>query len=268
MVSFRAASAEAMAALTDKLGGVAEASAAKVADDLFAAARTLRSEGALRRFVTDQSVAAPARAGLVGDVFAGKVDPAAAELLSAAVAARWTRSRDLPDALEQLGVVAAVRSVGAQAETLVDELFGVRQLVKQNSDLRNALSDPARSAADKSALLDTLLGGKVLPATVQLVRQSLSGSYRTVTAALEDYERTAADVHGESVATVHAARPLDERAQQRLNTALSRQYGRSVHLNVVVDPAVIGGLRVEIGHDVIDGTVSSRLDDARRKIAG
>jgi F-type H+-transporting ATPase subunit delta len=41
-----------------------------------------------------------------------------------------------------------------------------------------------------------------------------------------------------------------------------------VHLNVVVDPEVIGGIRVEIGDDVIDGTVSSRLDDAGRKLAG
>ena len=53
-----------------------------------------------------------------------------------------------------------------------------------------------------------------------------------------------------------------------LRTALSRQYDRDVHLNVVIDPDVIGGIRVEIGDDVIDGTVSSRLDEARRKLAG
>ena len=54
----------------------------------------------------------------------------------------------------------------------------------------------------------------------------------------------------------------------RLAAALSRSYGRTVHLNVVVDPDVIGGIRVEIGDDVIDGTVASRLDDAGRKLAG
>jgi len=268
MVSFRGASADAMANLTDKVGGVAEASAGTVADDLFSAAQALRGEGTLRRFVTDQSVPAQAREGVVRDVFSGKVGAAALDVLVAAAGERWTRARDLADALEQLGVVAAVRSVGLQAATLVDELFAVRQLVNGDNDLRNALSDPVRSVDDKAGLVDALLTGKVLPATVQLVKQALSGSYRTVVAALEDYERTAASVHGESVATVQVARPLDDAAQQRLATALARQYGRPVHLNIVVDPGVVGGIRVEIGDDVIDGTVVSRLDDARRKIAG
>lgn len=268
MVSFRGASAEAAAALTDQLGGVAESSAATVAQDLFSVAQSLRAEGSLRRFATDPSVAADARTGLVTQLFGGKIDATTLELLTSAVSRRWTRNRDLADALEHLGVVAAVRSAGSDGERLVDELFAVRQLVNGNSELRNALSDPARSEADKSALVDSLLSDKALTATALLVRQALSGSYRTVTAALEDYEKTAADVHGEGVATVYVARPLAERDQQRLATGLERQYGRPIHLNIVVDPDVVGGIRVEIGDDVIDGTVSSRLDDARRKIAG
>ena len=64
------------------------------------------------------------------------------------------------------------------------------------------------------------------------------------------------------------ARALSASDQERLAAALTRQYGRPVHLNIVIDPEVLGGLRVEIGDDVIDGTVVSRLDDARRKIAG
>lgn len=268
MVSFRAASADALATLTDQLGGVAEASAAKVADDLFAAAGAFRSESSLRRFVSDQAVPAEARTGLVAEVFSGKVDAAALDLLTRAAGLRWTRARDLPDALEQLGVIASACSVGAQGEKLVDELFAVRQLVNDNDDLRNVLSDPQRSIADKAGLVESLLAGKVLPATIQLVRQALSGSYRTITAALEDYEKSAAEVQGEGVATVRVARPLSAADEERLAGALARQYGRPVHLNIVVDPDVLGGIRVDIGDDVIDGTVASRLDDARRKIAG
>lgn len=268
MVSFRGASADAVAVLTEQLGAVVEGSAAKVAGDLFSAAATFRSEATLRRFVSDQSVAPEARRGLVGELFSGKVDAVTLGLLGEAAGRRWTKPRDLADALEQLGVIASVRSAGLQGEQLVDELFTVRQAVNGASELRNALSDPVRSGADKAALVDDLLGGKALAATVQLTKQAMSGSYRTVVSALEDYERIAADVQGEGVATVHVARPLSSGDQQRLASALTRQYGRTIHLNIVVDAEVVGGVRVEIGDDVIDGTVSSRLDDARRKIAG
>lgn len=268
VAGFRGASAEAVAALTDQLGRVAETSAGVIATDLFSVADTLRSEGALRRYLTDATVPVEARTGLVGEVFGGKVDGTTAELLTAAVSRRWTRTRDLANAFEHLGVTAAVRAAGTDSERLANELFEVRTLLGANGALRNALSEPARSADDKAALVDSLLGGKTLPSTVALVKQALAGTHTTVVAALEAYEKIAADVHGQRVATVEVARPLTEAEEQRLGAALSRQYGMPVHLNVVVDPAVIGGIRVEIGDDVIDGTVSSRLDDARRKIAG
>lgn len=264
---FRGASADAAADLTDKLGGVAGASVDAVGRDLYLLAQSLRTEGALRRFLTDQSTPAEARTGLAGEVFSGKVSVEAVDLLRAGVAQRWTRTRDLADALEHLSVVAAVRSTG-DVDRLIDELFTVRGTVTGHPELRNALSDPARSAADKEGLLDALLGGRALAATLTLSKQALGGSYRTVTAALEDYEKVAAQVKGEGVATVHVARSLTAADEQRLAGALARQYGRPVHLNVVVDPSVIGGIRVEIGDDVIDGTVISRLDDARRKLAG
>ena len=67
---------------------------------------------------------------------------------------------------------------------------------------------------------------------------------------------------------MRVAQPLTDGERDRLAQAPRQQYGREVHLNEVVDPDVLGGIRVEIGDDVIDGTVASRLDDARRKLAG
>jgi F-type H+-transporting ATPase subunit delta len=103
---------------------------------------------------------------------------------------------------------------------------------------------------------------------VTLSEQALSGSYRTVGVALEEYQKVAASVNDERVAEVRVAQPLAEADRVRLEQALSRQYGREVHLNVVVDPTLLGGMRVAIGDDVIDGTVVARLDHARRKLAG
>jgi len=266
----RGASADSVAALTEDLRKAASTlgQAATMADDLFTVARTLRAEGALRRFATDGAIDAEAKTGLVTQIFGGKIDEGTLRVVTSAVSRRWTASRDLADALEHLGVVAHVTSAGKGGERLADELFGFAQAVKRNPDLRDALADPARSAEDKRRLLHTLLDDKALPATIALAQQSLVGSYRTVSVALTEFQQVAAEVHGQGVATVRVARPLDDAEVQRLGDVLSRQYGRPVHINLLVDPSVIGGVRVEIGDDVIDGTVSSRLDDARRRLAG
>jgi F-type H+-transporting ATPase subunit delta len=269
MMSMRGASAEAVAALRERLDSVLSgADAERVGDDLFSVATLLRSDAALRRVVTDVSIPAEAKQGLARDLLDGKVAAESLELVSNAVGEHWTRTRDLADTLERLGEVAVVKSAGANAERLGDELFTVAQLVNDSPALRDALSDPARSDADKADLIGGLLGDKALPATVKLAQQALASSYRTVSVALAEYQKVAAEVHGESVAKVRSARQLSDDEQDRLSQALQRQYGRPIHLNVVVDPELVGGLRVEIGDDVIDGSVSSRLDEARRRLAG
>ena len=269
-MAVRGASGEALSHLLDKLeGSLGQADGAAVGEELFAVASLLRSEASLRRVVTDISTAGDAKADLVRGIFGGKLQELTLDVVTDAVRRRWTATRDLADALEHLGVVAVVRSAGdADAERLADELFTVGQLVGEDPDLRSALTDPARSQADRGELVAGLLEGRALPATVALARQSLAGSYRSPAVAIEEFQKVASAVHDERVAKVRVAQPLADADRERLQEALSSQYGRAVHLNVVVEPGLLGGMRVEIGDDVIDGTVVARLDEARRKLAG
>jgi F-type H+-transporting ATPase subunit delta len=269
-MDLRGASSEALAALTGRLDAATSSSkaAATLGDELFTVSRLFRTEAGLRRFATDASLPAEAKQGMVREVFAGRLGETTEELLTDAVGRRWTLSRDLPDVLERLSEIAVVRSAGAKAGQVTDELFELSQVIDGDPELRDTLSDPARSAADKAVLLGSLLDGKALPATVTLAKQALAGTYRTMTNALATYRQVAAETQGEVVATVRVARPLTAADQQRLTDILSRQYDTTVHLNVLVDPDVLGGIRVEIGDQVIDGTISSRLDGARRALAG
>lgn len=269
-MDFRGASAEAVSTLTGELTaavGTDGAVASAAAESLYAAADAFRGEPGLRRFAADQSVPVEAKAALVRDVFA-KLDANALALVVSVVRHRWTSAGDVTRCLQHLAEVATVRSAGDAQSKVADELFTVRELVLDNPGLRDAFADPSRPFADKSALVDTLLAGKALPATVTLVKQAVSGVHGTVTAALGHYRSLAAEVVGESVATVRVAAPLADGQLDRLVGALSRQYGRPVHANVVVDPSVIGGVKVAIGDHIIDGTIATRLDDARRRIAG
>jgi len=269
-MDFRGASAEAVSSLTGELTaavGTDATAAAATAESLYAAADAVRGEPGLRRFVVDQSVSPDAKVALLRDVF-GKLDGDALALVASAARSRWTSGGDLVRGLQHLAEIATVRSAGDAQSRVADELFTVRELVLDNPGLRDALADPGRPLADKEALVDSLLAGKALPATVTLVKQALTGVHGTAPAALAHYRSLAAEVVGQSVATVRVAAPLADGQLERLVGALSRQYGRPVHANVVVDPSVIGGVKVAIGDHIIDGTIATRLDDARRRMAG
>lgn len=265
----RGPSADAFDELEQKLRSFRTlADAASTGQELFGVVAVLRSEPALRRVATDSSVASEAKADLVRNIFGSSLGTDALDLVVDAVHHRWTASWDLADALEELAVIALVRSVGKKGDRVNDELFAVVQMLETNPELRSALSDSSRTTQDRSALLAGLITDQVLPATSTLVEQAITSGKSNIEKVLGDYQRVAAAAQDEVLAVVRTARKLGDAEVGRLSKALGKQYGTTVHLHVVVEPHLVGGLRIEIGDDRIDGTISSRIDDARRRLAG
>jgi F-type H+-transporting ATPase subunit delta len=257
-----------LAGLDDVLAGGADGAA--VGADLFSVADVLREQPALRRAATDPRISAETKSVLVRDVFAAHLSEAAMEVVATAVSHRWAAGRDLPDALAHAAVVSEVKAADAagDGDQLEEELFRFSRVVAEHPDLRDALSDPGRDLADKQRLVRDLVEGKVTPAALNLLQRAVTTTHLTVTSALEDFIEITSATRGRMVARVWTARPLDEAETDRLATALGRIYGGTVHVNLVEDADVLGGLRIEIGDEVIDGTVRTRLDDARRRLAG
>ena len=142
-------------------------------------------------------------------------------------------------------------------------------MVTGNTGLREALWDRGRSAADKETLIGRLVQGKVAPETLRLARQAVHAPRgRHFDRVLETYVAVAAKRREQLTAVVTAAVPLDDTQRHRLAQALSGIYGKSVQVNVVLDPEVVGGIRVQVGDEVVDGTILRRLEEARRLLAG
>ena len=80
--------------------------------------------------------------------------------------------------------------------------------------------------------------------------------------------RLSAERRQHAVAEVRSAFPLDEQQRRRLEEALSRATGKTVEVKVVVDPSVVGGAVAQVGDVVFDGSVRTRLVEARRQLAG
>ncbi|WP_432499188.1 F0F1 ATP synthase subunit delta [Kineococcus gypseus] len=247
------------------------ADAGRTGEDLFAVTSLLDESIGLRRALTDPARDGHVKAEFVRRVLAGKVTPAAVETAAALATGRWSGTRDIADACEQLAVVAVATQAerSGRLEALEDELFRFSRTIAGSPALRDALADRAAPAANRASLVSRLLLGKASPEAVQLARRAAAHPRgQRAERLLEEYVRVAARRREQLVAHVVTARPLSPEHHERLAAALGRQYGRAVRLNVDVDPDLVGGLRVSIGDDVIDGAVSTRLAEARRRLAG
>lgn len=238
--------------------------------ELFDIVATLDREPALRRVLTDPSTEAEAKAGLAEQVFGGQVSADAVTVLRVAVSGRWASGRDLTDGLETAGVTALVASADSLGEldAVETELFEVGRFVRSDAELRQVVSDRGLPSAAKAELLGTLLAGKVSGTTLALASQAAAARTGSFERALTAFGVTAAERRSRLLAEVRVAAELGDDEKTRLAAALGKKYGREVHLNVVVDPSIVGGIAVSVGDEVVDGSMSTRLEVARRRLAG
>jgi F-type H+-transporting ATPase subunit delta len=244
--------------------------ATRLANELFSVVGLLDTEHGLRRALSDPGKPAAEKGAVVAALLHGKVTERAEKLVAVAAEARWASSGDFADAIEQLAIEAMV--LAAQADDGLDELedglFRFGRVVAANPDLRAALADPSLPERGKRQLLRTLLNGKVTPPTLGLIEQMVAHPRgRSLTAALDLCADIAARRRQQLIAVVRTATELSASQRGRLAQSLERAYGHDVHLDVVIDPSVVGGISVQIGDDVIDGTAASRLAAVRRRLA-
>ena len=272
--NLQGASRESLEAARETLGTLirsGDSDLLALGDDLFAVAAVLDREVSLRRALTDPSRSSDDRAGLARTVLGEQVGSAAVDVVVWAVRSRWSAPRQLVDAVELLAVeaIAASAEKARRLDAVEDELFRISRIVAGAPELRIALADLAAPVENRAALIEDLLGDQVTEETGRLVRQAVVAPRgRTFDRAVEVYGQVAADLRSRLIATVTATVPLTEEQRSRLAAALRRIYGSELHLNVQLDPELVGGIRVEIGDEVIDGTMVARLDEARRRLVG
>lgn len=286
-VLIQGAARQALAELRERLADAldrAGVDAGAVGEELFGVLHFLAREHVVRRTLSDAAIEPERKTSLARRLFSGQTSGVTTDIVEALVRVRWSSPTTMLDCLEVLAVeseVVAAERTGRDGidsgggsgiggvDNFEDELFRFGRIVDGEPVLRSALSDPALPADRKRELVETLLRDKASPSTLRLVVEAVtSPRNRTLQDSLEYYLQIAADYERRLVATVRAAVPLTDAERDRLAAALRRQYGHDVRLNVEVDPAVIGGMSVVVGSDLIEGTIARRFDEARRRLAG
>ncbi len=247
-------------------GAPTEGEVAALSGDLFAVVDALDSSIALRRALTDPATAPASRQQLAHNLLDGKVSKAAVRIVIEAVEMRWGGGRILTAALERQAIRAQlfIAEQEGQLEEAEDELFRFARLVESDAGLRSALADRAVSLEGRQQLVDELLSGRSSATTVLLAKRAVGARERTFAHTIEGFVTLAAAQKNRVVATVRVAQPLTSDQRDRLRASLSKQAGREVALQEIIDPGVLGGIRVELGDEVVEGTVAGRLQAAQR----
>lgn len=169
-----------------------------------------------------------------------------------------------------LGYARALFSV-AEAEGALadveDELFRFSKFVEADAKLRDALTDIAIPVENKKAMLADLLGTRSNPQTVNLLGFIVEqGRARQLSEIVESFVQMSAENRRHVLAEVRSAVAMTDEQKERLKGALSKATGRDVELKVLVDPTVLGGVIARVGDQVFDGTIRTRLGEAKEQL--
>ncbi|MET0704763.1 MAG: F0F1 ATP synthase subunit B/delta [Mycobacterium sp.] len=272
-VSLRAASRAALATLTEKFDQIAADLDADglttLADDLTAVAQVLIAETAVNKHLAEPKDDPAPSVRLLERLFEGKVSAPALELLKTAVSQRWSTESNLVDAVEHIARLALLvrADKNNEGEEVEDQLFRFGRILDEEPRLTILLSDETTPAAGRVGLLTKVLEGSgtqvndtaaaLLSQTIELLRGERADE------AIVDLAELAVSRRGEVVAQVDAAADLSDEQRTRLTEVLSRIYGHPVAIQLNTDPALLGGLLIAVGDEVIDGAISSRLAAAQ-----
>ena len=277
-------------------GGLADAGA-----ELHAVADLVEGTTALLLALNDGSVPVASRRAVLDHLLTGKARPEVVRLVHQAVTVvpageivssiRWMGSRlghlaARPPATtaepfdeEVLGRMGSRNRVSGYAaavfesltiadlEEIEDQLFRFARTVEADRPLRRALGDRDLPVMVRQDVIARLLDGRALAATVRLARYAARGGRaRDIVATLDTLVDDAAMARGWRVAKVAAASAVDDAHQHDLSEALALLTGNPVDLQVTVEPALLGGVVVQVGDLLVDSSTRHRLDELKEHL--
>ncbi|MDF7640290.1 F0F1 ATP synthase subunit delta [Bifidobacterium sp. ESL0784] len=242
----------------------------RIGEELFVVTNLLDHDAQVERSLTDPSRPAADKVALVKAILANQADPLTVEILDDLVPRNWSRVGDIANAVEDFAVDAMMYYADATDSTLAVsvELAQMHSALLKMSVLRSKLSDDFAPVKARLDLLHTVFGdSKLNKVTMRLAEHAVANPrHRRFLETLQWLISKFTRHMGESMVTVTTATPLSMAQIKRLVEIYSAKLGRPVHINSSVDPAVLGGMRVQIGADVTDNTVAAQLSQLRRKV--
>ena len=290
-----------LAAIGETLAAGDPGALADAAAEMRSVTELMDGSSELTLAINDGSVPATARRAVLDDLLDGKVRPEVRSLVDRAVtvvpasevatafhwltrqligaADRTGSGKNEPDTEPVLGRLASRNRVNGYAaaifeqagveeiEEIEDQLFRFARTVESHRALRSALGDRDLPVRVRQEVITDLLGDKALESTRRLAAYAVRGGRaRDIVSTLDTLVVEAASARGWRVARVQSAHEVDDSQRQELSEALGRLTGTPVELQVTVDPALLGGVVVQVGDLLVDGSARHRLDQLKEHL--
>lgn len=160
--------------------------------------------------------------------------------------------------------ILGIASAEGTSEEVEDELFRFARAFESSDELRMTLTDRSIPAARRQQIVEDVIGPQATPTTAAVVSMVVAAGRAADLPKLADrVVELGAAGRARAVAEVRSVIELTEDQQSRLAAALKTATGKDVEIRVVIDESVMGGLLIQIGDEVIDGTVRTRLRQLR-----
>ena len=158
----------------------------------------------------------------------------------------------------------------AEQESQVDEwgrrLATLRQSMS-DPEVASVLTNPTIATEQRMALISAA-PHLFDPEATNLAKLLIESNRVREVAGIEDeFQRLADEAAGRVRATVTTAVELTPGDRDRVEDELSKRLGKEIRMHVVVDPRILGGLTLQYGDRLVDASVSTRLQQLRRRLA-
>ena len=265
----RIADRESRDSLAPKLRDTRE-DAWRIGNELFTITKVLDDSIQLERALTDPSRPVADKVAVLTELLGDNVHPMTMEIMSDLVSRHWSRARDIANAVEDFGVDAMMYYADATGATLQVsvELSELHSALLNLPVVRAKLYDYQATSEARVKLFHEVFSGKTLnKVTMRLAEHATCNLRRRRYLETIQWMINKLSRHmGESMVTVTTATPLKKEQIKRLVEVYSAKVGRQVHINSVVDPTVLGGMRIQVGDEVTDNTVVAQLQNLHRKV--
>lgn len=150
---------------------------------------------------------------------------------------------------------------GKKLKPLAKELEGLQNLLEESDDFSRLCDDPTISGDERNIALEALLKkAKASPLLKNFLNTlAANGRMDVLADVIRDFAHRMHEKNDELVAEVITAAPMKKAQQTRLQKMLKEHFGKKVALEIHVNESLLGGLRIRVAGQLIDASVSGRL---------